>query len=78
MYFRKRTFPAALSRFFYSSLNDMGPAPAMRPWKKIKVLARLVIIFRRYKEDYYSPDKGNYVSEGAARFSRDSTKRRKL
>ena len=77
-YFSKRTFPAALSRYFYSSLNDMGPTPATRPWKKIKVLARLVIIFRRYKEDYYRPDKGGYVGEGAARFDRAVIKRRKL
>lgn len=43
--------------------------PAIRPWKMIRILARLSIIFKRYKEDFYNPEKGRYIQVGAAKFN---------
>lgn len=51
-------------------LNECGPACKIRPWKVLKILARLIIIFRRYREEYYDPENGKYVVDGTARFEK--------
>lgn len=43
--------------------------PPIRPWKMIRILARLAIIFRRYREDFYKPNTGGYVKVGAQSFN---------
>lgn len=49
--------------------------PKLRPWKAMKVIARLVIIVNRYKKDFYHPESGRYVNVvGPSHFA----KRRKL
>lgn len=66
-------FHGALSK----TLHSMRHTPKIRPWKVLKILARLSIIFKRYQHDYYNPDIGKFVVQAAAKF-RIQTKKRKL
>lgn len=47
----------------YGKLNHK-----IRPWKTLKILAKLIIIFKRYQEDFYNPDKGRFLKLAARNF----------
>lgn len=67
----------ALSLALTTTLDETGRTPKLRPWKVLKMLARLVIIFKRYQHEYYNPDNGKFVVKAAANFN-NQIKKRKL
>lgn len=69
------TFTEAWYRSIYTfrpvhNRGRINTLPTIHPRRALKALVRVIIIFRRYKEDFCNPDKGNYMLKvGATSFN---------
>ena len=69
--FGQRDIVEALDDSFDEALVSVRYTPKIRPWKMLKILARLTIIFKRYQRAYYEPNTGKYLAKGNENFARN-------
>ena len=73
-----KTFRQSVICDMFQTLEESRRTRRLSPKRHFKLIARLIIIMRRYREDFYAPSTGNYVKQGKIRFEQDAKRRRLL